>query len=90
LQTVKWRSAQGVLTVWHNVDHGDVAQHSPLLAGKVAAQTSRGIARVAVEIAEVLSEAAENPPRPNRSGSPTNDRSRALSRFEPFAVERVK
>jgi hypothetical protein len=55
-----------VLPVWHNMDHDDVAEHSPLLAGRLAARTSGGIAHVASEILQVLTEAAANPPQIDR------------------------
>jgi TIR domain len=43
-----------VLPIWHEVDHDDVAAHSPSLAGKLAARTSDGVDRVADAVAEVL------------------------------------
>lgn len=45
-----------VLPIWHNVDKEDVAAHSPLLAGRLAATTARGLDHVVNEIRKVLEE----------------------------------
>ena len=51
-----------VLPIWHEVDHDDVAAHSPSLAGKLAARTSDGVERVADAVAEVLGGRTESTP----------------------------
>jgi hypothetical protein len=48
-----------ILPVWHNIDHHGIAQHSPILAGKLGIPTTRGITAVATEIQRALS----SPPR---------------------------
>jgi len=52
------REASGdkvVLPVWHGVDAGHVARHSPILADRVSLSTELGIERVAAELADVCS-----------------------------------
>lgn len=47
------RTADGsykILPVWHDVTKEDVAKFSPMLAGKLAANTSNGLQRVATQI----------------------------------------
>lgn len=39
-----------ILPVWHNVDHGFITQHSPVLADRLGAPTSAGIENVAKEL----------------------------------------
>lgn len=43
-----------ILPVWHEVDHSDVANFSPLLADVFAAKSSEGMARVVDQIAAAL------------------------------------
>ncbi len=43
-----------ILPVWHEVDHADVAQFSPLLADVFAARSSEGLVRVVDQIAGAL------------------------------------
>lgn len=43
-----------ILPVWHGVDQHVVARYSPLLAGKLAISTDRGLGVVATEILKVL------------------------------------
>ncbi len=43
-----------ILPVWHEIDLEGVAARSPLLAGRMAARTSKGISAVAAELARVL------------------------------------
>lgn len=43
-----------ILPVWHELDHSDVAQFSPLLADVFAARTSEGLNKVVDQIALVL------------------------------------
>lgn len=46
--------AKVILPVWHNVDHGFIVKHSPVLADRLGALTSAGIKNVANEISLVL------------------------------------
>jgi hypothetical protein len=39
-----------VLPVWHNIDHGGVAQHSPMLASRLATSTAAGIDQTADDL----------------------------------------
>lgn len=50
-----------ILPIWHNVSVKDVAKHSPMLAGRVAASTEEGLREVARKIAHAIYE--------NRSGN---------------------
>jgi hypothetical protein len=43
-----------ILPVWHKVDASDVAKFSPTLAGKLAARSSDGIAKLVKQILRVL------------------------------------
>jgi hypothetical protein len=43
-----------VLPVWHEVDHDEVAAHSPSLANKLAARTGDGLEAVADAVADAL------------------------------------
>jgi len=43
-----------ILPVWHNVTREDVQRYSPILAGRVAAPTSRGLPFVVSEILKVV------------------------------------
>jgi hypothetical protein len=43
-----------ILPIWHGVDQREVAKHSPLLAGKLAGNTDRGLGLVAVQILRVV------------------------------------
>lgn len=46
---------QIILPIWHNVTHGDVARHSPTLAGRLARSTAtHSIEDIADEIASVV------------------------------------
>ncbi|HEX2207826.1 MAG TPA: toll/interleukin-1 receptor domain-containing protein [Longimicrobium sp.] len=54
---VSLESADGqkrILPVWHNVTRAEVAQFSPILSGRLAASTDRGIVHVVDEIIQVL------------------------------------
>ncbi|MCP4367393.1 MAG: toll/interleukin-1 receptor domain-containing protein [Deltaproteobacteria bacterium] len=44
-----------ILPIWHNVNKHEVEQFSPILAGKVAVSTLRGIANVAEKIVNAVS-----------------------------------
>ena len=50
-------SAKVILPVWHNINASEIARFSPLLAGKVAVSTGRGIENVAREIMRAVSDA---------------------------------
>jgi hypothetical protein len=52
-----------ILPVWHEITKSALAEHSPILADRLAAETSRGILSVAVELLAVILD-------PN-SGSPS-------------------
>jgi hypothetical protein len=43
-----------ILPIWHNVDHDFIAQHSPILAGRLAAVWQRGIDRVVDNIKRAI------------------------------------
>lgn len=43
-------SEKVVLPIWHDINAGDVVKYSPLLAGRVAISTSRGIPQVAAAV----------------------------------------
>jgi TIR domain len=43
-----------ILPVWHNVTKSEVAQYSPILADRLAANTAQGIKSVAEEISQVV------------------------------------
>ena len=43
-----------ILPVWHGVTKSEVAEHSPILADRLAADTKRGVAFVAASIADVV------------------------------------
>jgi hypothetical protein len=45
-----------ILPVWHGVDQGFVARHSPTLADKLAVSTDRGLDQVALAIVSVVSD----------------------------------
>lgn len=47
-----------ILPVWHEVNHADVVNFSPLLADVIAAKSNAGISRVADQIAGTLGSAA--------------------------------
>ena len=53
-----------ILPVWHGVDKAMVATHSPILADRVAADTARGIAHVAAEIANAVFRPSSGGPVP--------------------------
>lgn len=57
-----------ILPVWHGVDRDVVAGYSPLLAGKLAISTDRGLGAVATKILKVLI-----PMRAEEIGLPLND-----------------
>jgi hypothetical protein len=51
-----------ILPVWHNITKSVLAEHSPILADRLAADTSRGIREVAVElIAAILDPESGSP-----------------------------
>ena|SRR5215469_3300869 len=50
-----------LLPVWHGVTASELAKHSPLLAGRVAASTSAGLGEVARAIAAVVVSATDSP-----------------------------
>lgn len=59
-----------VLPVWHRVGPTEVAGFSPLLAGKLAANTADGVDRVADEIAARFTDAPTSPaPAPSATAS---------------------
>jgi TIR domain len=43
-----------VLPIWHNLDYDDVAKRSPILAGRVAADTGEGLAEIASKIVRAI------------------------------------
>jgi hypothetical protein len=52
-----------ILPVWHDITSAEVLQHSPMLAGKLAAVTEKGVQAVAAEIYSVARPTAP-PPAP--------------------------
>lgn len=46
--------ARVLLPIWHGVEHDDVMNYSPTLAGRMAARTSRGLDEVVRDIVDVL------------------------------------
>ncbi len=54
LAALESSSRKVVLPVWHGVDHDFVARFSPMLADRVAVNTTKGIAAVAAEIVKAL------------------------------------
>lgn len=57
---------KAILPIWHNIDHGGVAKHSPTLADRYAAQVSEGIEVVAAKIISVFE-------RENSTGAPIQE-----------------
>lgn len=55
---------KAILPVWHNIDRGGVAAHSPTLADRVAAKSSEGIEAVAEKVIGVLSRGSGGPANP--------------------------
>jgi len=51
-----------ILPVWHNVSKEEVTRYSPMLAGKMAALTNKGVDAVAAEIFSVVRPGAARPP----------------------------
>src|SRR5262249_16863319 len=49
-----------ILPVWHNIDHDEVAQYSPTLAGRIAVKSSDGIEAVVASILGVIGPTATN------------------------------
>ena len=43
-----------ILPVWHNVTQGEVAEHSPTLAGRFAAQSQHGMDKVVKQLREAM------------------------------------
>lgn len=43
-----------ILPVWHGVDHATVASYSPMLAGRLAVSSSRGVSAVIEEVIKAL------------------------------------
>jgi hypothetical protein len=43
-----------VLPIWHNLDRDEVRKQSPILAGRLAASTSEGLATVATKIIRAI------------------------------------
>ena len=56
-----------VLPIWHNLSATEVARFSPLLAGKIAVSTSRGLSHVASSVHQAVR-------RPTTSEPPTESR----------------
>jgi hypothetical protein len=57
-----------ILPVWHCVNEGDIAQYSPLLAGRLAVSTDKGLGVVANEILKIVI-----PSRAKELGLPLNN-----------------
>lgn len=51
-----------ILPVWHQIEHRDVVQYSPLLAGRLAVSTARGLELVAAEIERAVRGSASPSP----------------------------
>jgi hypothetical protein len=66
--------ARVVIPIWHQVTFADVAAYSPMLADRLAADTSDGLERIASEIARVIQR--------DRSTVVDAEAARALSRME--------
>lgn len=49
-----------ILPIWHRLNHDEVRDFSPLLAGKLAVSTSGGIAHVAEKVRQAISVAADD------------------------------
>jgi hypothetical protein len=64
-----------ILPIWHEVDAAYVAKYSPLLAGRLAAKSDRGVSAVADEIESVL--------KRRSSGGSTTTPPRALGPSSP-------
>jgi len=62
LAALESSSRKVLLPVWHGVDHDYVAQFSPILADRVAANTGNGIAVVAGQIVSALRQAESGAP----------------------------
>lgn len=43
-----------MLPIWHEIDHSDVMNHSPSLAGRVAIKSSVGLSRIVKEILDIV------------------------------------
>src|SRR5262249_35980271 len=77
-----------ILPVWHNVSHADIIRLSPLLADKLAAQTSTGLENVAQEIQHAIAkQTGRSGPVPRRADEPPHfkvvDQAAPNSIFEP-------
>ncbi len=63
-----------ILPVWHDITKGEVLQHSPMLAGKLATTTDKGVRAVALEVFSVVrpatpvpQQAVDDPKRPPKN-----------------------
>ncbi len=45
-----------ILPIWHHIDKEEVAKYSPILAGRIAANSNRGVDEVVLKIMEVFEE----------------------------------
>jgi signal transduction histidine kinase len=43
-----------ILPLWHEVDHAEVAKYSPVLADRVAIETSKGVSEVVTKVLDVV------------------------------------
>jgi hypothetical protein len=59
-----------ILPVWHNIDHGVIVRHSPVLADRLGAKTTAGLEKVAEEISLALEDSGVDSNRDN-SRTPT-------------------
>jgi len=76
-----------ILPVWHDITKQEVLQHSPMLAGKMASLTEKGVAAVAAEVFGVVRPGADQPaPQASSSLHPLGRQSRIHSGGK-FAVE---
>lgn len=63
-------SESHILPVWHGVDQGFVARHSPTLADKIAVSTDRGLDQVALAIVSVVSDSRRDNLKTYEEGTP--------------------
>ena len=62
LFAIEQEGQHAMLPIWHNLSHADVARFSPMLADRLAVNTSEGVETVAVKIIDSVFYAARNTP----------------------------
>jgi hypothetical protein len=84
------REMQGrkvILPVWHDITKEEVLQHSPMLAGKLAAVAEKGVGAVAAEIYGVLRPAAKPPALPASPSLKQPDRKVAIAKAARYQIQ---